>query len=113
MREWKSWNKSTKGEHLIKNPLGRDSYGRKQKRGEARSPINPKKGNSGKRKETNADHPSDGPTSEKNTCLLHGPGNSSEECKLLKVFSEKYAAQRPHIETEACYGFKPICCKYF
>ena len=47
------------------------------------------------------------PTGAKHTCLLHGPGNSSEECKLLKVYSEKYAAQRPHKPTEARSGGKP------
>ena len=37
------------------------------------------------------------------TCLLHGPGNFSEECKVLKDYSKKYAAKRPHKYTESRY----------
>ena len=33
---------------------------------------------------------------------MHGPGHSSEECKVLKAYSEKYSAQNPHKTTEAC-----------
>ena len=28
-------------------------------------------------------------------CLIHGPGNSSEECKVLGEFGTKYANSRP------------------
>ena len=47
------------------------------------------------------------PPEQKKTCLLHGSGHSSDECKVLKVYSEKYAAQRPHKPTEALSGGKP------
>ena len=30
------------------------------------------------------------------TCLLHGPGQYSDEYKVLKEYSKNYAAQRPH-----------------
>ena len=36
-----------------------------------------------------------------NTCLLHGPGHSSEDCKVIKEYSKKYAVQRPQKENEA------------
>ena len=39
--------------------------------------------------------------------MLHGAGHSSEECKVLKFYSEKYAAQRPHKYTKACTGGNP------
>ena len=38
--------------------------------------------------------------------LLCGPGNSTEECKLLKDYSTKYAAQRPHKEEAWSEGNK-------
>ena len=38
---------------------------------------------------------------------MHGPNHPSEECKVLKVYSEKYAAQRSHKYTEARSGGKP------
>ena len=38
---------------------------------------------------------------------MHGPGHSSEECKVLKVYSEKYVTQRPHQSTEARSGGNP------
>ena len=41
-----------------------------------------------------------------NTCLLHGPGHSSEDCKVLKEYSKNYSVQRPHNEHEACSGGK-------
>ena len=34
--------------------------------------------------------------------MLHGPGHSTEECKVLKEYSAKYAVQQPHNEKEAC-----------
>ena len=47
------------------------------------------------------------PPEQKNTCLLHGPGHSSEDYKVLTFYSEKYAAQRPHKPTDECSGGKP------
>ena len=84
----------------------RGSHVRKRKGWETASPTNPKKGRTGKRK--NIYRPSERCAHRsKNICLLHGPGHSSEECKVLKVYSEKYAAQRPHKSTEAKSGCKP------
>ena len=60
-----------------------DSYGRKLNGGEYTSPNNSNKGRSGKHKKNYVGHPINWPTGEK-TCLLHRPGHSSEECKLLK-----------------------------
>ena len=67
----------------------RDVHVRKQKGGESALPTNTKKGRAGKHKTKNAGHTSDAPNEAKNTCLLHGLRHSSEECKLLKVYSEK------------------------
>ena len=47
------------------------------------SSTNPEKGLVGKRKKNYAGHLSDWPTSDK-ICVLHGPRQSIEECKLLK-----------------------------
>ena len=77
----------------------RDGHVRKLKGGESASPTNPEKGRDGKWKTENAGHPRYAPTVVKKTCLSHGPGHSSEECKLLKVYSENYADQRPHKPT--------------
>ena len=66
----------------------------------------PQDGPRWKAQDKNPGHPSDHPTREK-TCLLHGPRHSSEECKVLKVYSENYAAQRPHKSIEACSGGNP------
>ena len=62
----------------------RDSPVRKRKGVEAALPINHKKGRSGKCKTKNIVSPSENTTGEDKTCLLHGPGNFSEECKVLK-----------------------------
>ena len=62
----------------------------------------PKKGSSGKRKTKNSVSPSENTTGVDKTCLLHGPGHSSEECKVLQEYSKKQTAQRPHKENEAC-----------
>ena len=43
------------------------------------------------------------------TCLMHGPGYYSKEFKVLKGYSEKYAAQRSHKDSEACSGSKKKC----
>ena len=70
-------------------------------------PTNPEKGRSGKPKTKNAGHQSDASTGARNICLLHVPGQSSEECKVIKINCEKYAAQRPHKPIEARFGGKP------
>ena len=31
----------------------------------------------------------------KTTCFIYGPGNSSDECKVLGYFGSKYANSRP------------------
>ena len=66
-------------------------------------PTNPETGRAGKRKIRNVGHPSDRPTGGK-TCFLHVPGNSIEECKLLKDYSTKYVAQHPHNKRESRSG---------
>ena len=75
------------GRNTPKTPTREDSnrasLDRKKKLGEAASPNNPKMGHSGKCKTKNAGHPSDRPTGGR-TCVLHGPGYSMEECKVLK-----------------------------
>ena len=38
------------------------------------------------------DHPKD---RSKLTCIIHGPGNSSDECKMLGDFGYKYFGIRP------------------
>ena len=63
----------------------------------------PKKGHSGKRKTKHEVHSSDRPTGAK-ICFVHGPGHSTEDCKVLKEFSKNYAAQRTHKEKEAWSG---------
>ena len=37
---------------------------------------------------------------------MHGPGHKSEERKVLKVYPENYAEQRPHKDKEACSSGK-------
>ena len=37
---------------------------------------------------------------------MHGPVHSSEECKVLKEYSKKYAVQRPYKDSEAQPGGK-------
>ena len=55
----------------------RASSGRNKKGGASASPYNPEQGRTGKCNINNSGHPSDEPTGTKNTCLLHGPGQSS------------------------------------
>ena len=61
----------------------RASYGRKRKGGEDALPNKPETGCSGKREKKSVGHPSDRPTRGK-ICLLHGPVQSTEYCKVLK-----------------------------
>ena len=37
----------------------------------------------------------DSPTGKIKNCLIHGPGHSSEECKVVGDFETKYANSRP------------------
>ena len=100
---WKSLNRSTKEEHLLKHSLEKKQSGdgqvSKQKGGEAASPTNREKCRAGKRKTKSTDHPSNSSIGAKNTCLLHGPGLSENKCKVIKFYSEKYAAQQLHKPT--------------
>ena len=76
-----------KDNHLLKKTRAdakRDSNVREIKGGDNASPTNPKKGRYGKRKTENEVSLREKITSAEKTCLLHGPGNSYEECKLLK-----------------------------
>ena len=36
--------------------------------------------------------------------MLHGPGNSSKEFKVLQDYSENHIAQRPFKDKQACSG---------
>ena len=86
------FGKVRKGRTPSKTPIMEDSncdrHVRKRKGGEAASPTNREKGRAGKRKIKNTGHPSDASTSAKKSCILHGPGCSSEECKRPKIYSE-------------------------
>ena len=48
-------------------------------------------------------------TGEDKTCLLRGPGHYLEECKVLKEYSKKYAAQRPHKNSKSRSIVKTNC----
>ena len=85
----------------------RDGHISKRKGGEDASPTNPKKGCTGKRETKNAGHPSDAPTRAKLKFLMHGLRHNSEECKVLNIYSEKYAAQQPHKNKETGSSGKP------
>ena len=63
----------------LRTDVSRDNYGRKSKGGKAAFPTNPEKGCAGKRKKHYAGHPRYWSTVDK-TCLVHGPGHSTEEC---------------------------------
>ena len=71
-------------------------HGSKRKGGESASSTNTEKCRTGKSKINHAVHPSNGPDGAKTTLLVHGPRHSTEECRVLNKYSEKYAAQRPH-----------------
>ena len=45
-----------------------------------------------KRRKRYVDHPKD---ESKPTCIIHGPRNSSDECKVLGDFCSKYSRIRP------------------
>ena len=44
--------------------------------------------------------------------MLHAPRHTSEKYKLIKVYSDKYAAQQPYQDKEARSGGKPKHGKY-
>ena len=62
----------------------RASSGTNKKEGAYALPSNPYQGWPGKRNINDAGHMSDASDGAKKTCLLHGPGNCLEECKVLK-----------------------------
>ena len=78
----------------------RSSHGRKCKGGEAALSTNPEKGRADKSKKKDAGHMSDRPTGE-NIFLVHGPRHSTDDCKLLKEYSNNYAVQRDHKESRS------------
>ena len=47
---------------------------------------------SDKRRKSYVDHPKD---RSKLTCIIHGPGTSSDECKVLRNFGSEYSKRRP------------------
>ena len=71
------------------------SHFSKRKVGEAVLSTNPKNIRTSKHKKHYTGHPSNGPTGDK-ICLVHGPGHSTTEYKVLKEYSNNYEAQRPH-----------------
>ena len=92
----KSQKRYTKEDHLLKIISGHQPtvpvLTGENGRGAA-SPSNPEKGRSGKRKINDAGHPSNAPTGAKKTCILHGPGHSTEDCKVLQYSSKNHIAQ--------------------
>ena len=62
-------------------------YIRGKKGGDAASPYKPDKGHTGKHKKINEGNRYYQPTGNK-ICLLHGTGHSSEECDVLRDYSE-------------------------
>ena len=40
------------------------------------------------------------------TCIIHGPGNSSDECKVLNYFGSKYTKSRDYEENGQDPAFK-------
>ena len=65
----------------------------RQNRGEVASPWTcPEKGESaGKHRKQHVESP----TGKSKNCLIHDPGNYSEECKVLRDFGTTYANSRP------------------
>ena len=99
----------TPSKNNIWSDANHDSYVRKITGGESTSPTNPEKICAGKCKTNNVVYLSNYMISATNKCLLHGPIHSSEECKVLKEYSKKYAVQQPHKEHEAISGRKTKC----
>ena len=99
-----------KGEHLLKHPLGHKptvmvTSGNEMEEKPPHLPTPRRAVLTAQDK--NAGHLSDTPTGSKNKCLFHGPRHTSHECNVLKVYSEKYDAQRPHQNKEARSSGKP------
>ena len=67
----------------------------------------PREGLRWQAQDKNSGHPSDFPASAKKTCVLYGPGHTSEECKVLEFYSDKYAVQRPQKDKESRSSGKP------
>ena len=63
----------------------RDGHVRKWEGGETASSTNRDKGRTRKRKTKHSGRLSGALTGAKKTCILHGPGHSSEACKLIKI----------------------------
>ena len=78
------------------------SFGRKQKGGGSTSSSKPEKGRAGKRKRHDAGHLSGVPTGAKNTCMLHGHGHYSEECKVLHVARRKFKDKEARSSNNKC-----------
>ena len=57
------------------------------------TPNRSEKSHPDKRNKKYAGHPSNEPTGDK---TFHGPVHSTEECKVLRKYPKKYAAQYPH-----------------
>ena len=87
-----------------KTEADRASSGRKKKEGAYTSPSNPEQGRSDKCKRINAGHTSNQPTGAKKTCMLHGPGHSSEECKLICKYTNKRSVQLIYQDKQAYSG---------
>ena len=94
-----------KGGNTSKNTnrttAARSSHGRKHKGGASALPTNLEQGCASKCNINHAGHPINGTNGEK-TYLVHGPGHYTNNWKVLKEYSEKYASQQPHKEKEAC-----------
>ena len=107
---WKFLNGSTKGGYLLKYPLGQKPIVTVTSGNEREEKLpclpTPRRSALASAKK-NSGCPSDATTEAKKTFLLHVPGHSLEECKVLKVYSGKYSAQRPHTPIEACSGGNP------
>ena len=77
---------------------------RKKKGGASASTSNLKQSCTRKRKRNDAGHLIDVTTGAKKTCLLHGPGHSLEECRVLKEYTEKRSAQNTYKDKQAYPG---------
>ena len=77
--------KGQKPSKIIPMPYAnREFHVRKRKGGEAAFPTISNKGGAVKRKTKNTVSPSEKTIGADKTCLLHGPINFSEECKVLR-----------------------------
>ena len=97
--EWRAPSKNTQQEES-----DCASSVKKKKGGASTSPSNSEQGCAGKSKRNNAGHPCDEQTGTKNTFLLHVPRRSSEECKLLKTYTEKRSAHHTYKDKQAHTG---------